>query len=65
VDGRDNLWVVANQQDELDVIAPNATTAQGPVAKVIAKRGDFNGVRSCTRNEHLLPGLPRCMERRN
>jgi Patatin-like phospholipase len=22
-------------------------------------------LRSCTRNEHLLPGLPRCIERRN
>jgi sugar lactone lactonase YvrE len=44
IDSRDNLWVVANQEDQLDVIDPNATTAQGPLAKVIAKRGDFNGI---------------------
>jgi sugar lactone lactonase YvrE len=44
VDSRDNLWVVANQQDEIDVIEPNVKTAQGRLAKIIAKRGDFNGI---------------------
>ena len=36
VDGDDNLWVVANQGDEIVVVDPNG--------KVIAKRGDFNGL---------------------
>jgi hypothetical protein len=44
VDSRDNLWVDANQQDEIDVIDPNVVTSQGPLAKVIAKRGDFQGL---------------------
>jgi sugar lactone lactonase YvrE len=44
VDSHDNLWVDANQQDEIVVINPNAATAQGTLAKVIAKRGDFEGI---------------------
>jgi hypothetical protein len=44
VDRRDNLWVVANQQEEIDVINPNVVTSQGTLAKVIAKRGDFQGI---------------------
>jgi hypothetical protein len=44
VDRHDNLWVVANQEDEIDVIDPNAITTQGALAKVIAKRGDFEGL---------------------
>jgi len=36
VDGDDNLWVVANQGDEIVVVDPSG--------KVIAKRGDFNGL---------------------
>jgi sugar lactone lactonase YvrE len=36
VDRNDNLWVVANQEDEIVVI--------DPTGKVIAKRGDFNGL---------------------
>jgi sugar lactone lactonase YvrE len=44
VDSHDNLWVDANQQDEIDVINPNAVTSQGTLAKVIAKRGDFHGL---------------------
>jgi sugar lactone lactonase YvrE len=47
VDSHDNLWVVANQEDEVDVIDPNAMTPlpkPQPLAKVIAKRGDFNGI---------------------
>ena len=35
VDGDDNLWVVANQGDEIVVV--------DPTGKVIAKRGDFDG----------------------
>ena len=47
VDSRDNLWIVANQEDEVDVIDPNAINPlpiPQPLAKVIAKRGDFNGI---------------------
>lgn len=44
VDGHDNLWVVANQGDEIDVINPNVVTSQGTLAKVVAKRGDFHGI---------------------
>ena len=44
VDSDDNLWVVANQEDEIDVIDPNVVTSQGMLAKVIAKRGDFHGI---------------------
>ena len=44
VDSHDNLWVDANQQDEIDVINPNLVTSQGTLAKVIAKRGDFQGL---------------------
>jgi sugar lactone lactonase YvrE len=36
VDASDNLWVVANQGDEIVVVDPDG--------KVIAKRGDFNGL---------------------
>src|SRR5260370_33666723 len=59
IDSRDNLWVVANQEDELDVIDPNAKTAQGPLAKVIAKRGDFNGIsKDGTTQRLLFPASP-------
>lgn len=45
VDSHDNLWVVANQEDEIDVIDPNAIDRLGDkLAKVIAKRGDFQGI---------------------
>jgi sugar lactone lactonase YvrE len=44
VDSHGNLWVVANQEDEIDVINPNIVTSQGTLAKVIAKRGDFHGI---------------------
>jgi DNA-binding beta-propeller fold protein YncE len=45
VDRHDNLWVVANQQDEVDVIDPNAVDRLGQMLpKVIARRGDFNGI---------------------
>jgi SMP-30/Gluconolactonase/LRE-like region len=36
IDAHDNLWVDANQEDEIVVIDPSG--------KVIAKRGDFNGI---------------------
>jgi sugar lactone lactonase YvrE len=45
VDSRGNLWVVANQEDEIDVIDPDAVDALGnALPKVIAKRGDFHGI---------------------
>lgn len=45
VDRHDNLWVVANQQDEVDAINPTAIDRLGnPLPKVIARRGDFNGI---------------------
>jgi hypothetical protein len=46
VDRRGNIWVCANQEDEIVVIDPNAKnpiTGQ-TVPKVIAKLGDFNGI---------------------
>src|SRR6266481_736723 len=36
VDASDNLWVAANQGDEIVVVAPNGT--------VVAKKGDFDGI---------------------
>ena len=36
IDGDDNIWVVANQSDEIVVLNPNG--------KVIAKLGDFDGI---------------------
>jgi sugar lactone lactonase YvrE len=42
VDSRDNLWVCANQGDEMVVV--------DPTGKVIAKLGDFNGI-----DEHGVP----------
>jgi sugar lactone lactonase YvrE len=36
VDDKGNIWVCANQQDEIDVI--------DKTGKVIAKRGDFRGI---------------------
>jgi streptogramin lyase len=38
VDANDNLWVAANQGDEIVVVDPNG--------RVVAKKGDFNGVGS-------------------
>jgi sugar lactone lactonase YvrE len=42
VDGQDNLWVAANQNDEIDVVSPNG--------KLLARLGDFEGV-----DDHGLP----------
>lgn len=60
VDRHDNLWVVANQEDEIDVIDPNALDALGaPLAKVVAKRGDFDGLsRNGTVQGLLFPASP-------
>jgi len=47
VDRKGNIWVCANQEDEIVVIDPKATTdptTGKPLAKVIAKLGDFNGI---------------------
>ncbi len=60
VDRRDRIWVVANQEDEIDVIDPNAVDALGNIAaKVVAKRGDFDGIsRSGTIEGLLFPASP-------
>ena len=59
VDSHDNLWVDANQGDEIDVIKPNAVTPQGTLAQVIAKRGDFEGIsRDGTVQGLLFPASP-------
>jgi SMP-30/Gluconolactonase/LRE-like region len=50
VDRHDNLWVVANQEDEIDMIDPNAADALGEtLAKVVAKRGDLKASVGTTR----------------
>jgi sugar lactone lactonase YvrE len=59
VDSQDNLWVDANQEDEIDVINPTVVTAQGTLAQVIAKRGDFQGIsRDGTLQGLLFPASP-------
>ncbi len=60
VDRHDNLWVVANQQDEVDVIDPNAIDRLGDqLPRVIAKRGDFNGIdKDGTIRGLLFPASP-------
>src|SRR5271163_2788556 len=56
VDRHDNLWVVANQEDEID---PNGITTQGALAKVLAKRGDFEGLsQNGTVQGLLFPARP-------
>jgi sugar lactone lactonase YvrE len=48
VDKNDNLWIAANQEDEVVVVDPNATSSVDGVTtvvpKVIAKLGDFDGI---------------------
>jgi sugar lactone lactonase YvrE len=46
VDRKGNIWVCANQEDEIVVIDPKATNpiTGKPLPKVIAKLGDFNGI---------------------
>ena len=60
VDRHDNLWVVANQQDEIAVVDPNAIDAKGdPLAKIIARRGDFDGIgKNGTIEGLLFPASP-------
>jgi SMP-30/Gluconolactonase/LRE-like region len=59
VDSHDNLWVDGNQEDEIDVVNPNVVTAQGTLAQVIAKRGDFQGIsRDGTLQGLLFPASP-------
>lgn len=47
VDRAGNIWICANQEDEIVVIDPKAAKnplTGAPLAKVIAKLGDFNGI---------------------
>jgi sugar lactone lactonase YvrE len=50
IDGHDNLWVVANQADEIDVLDLKG--------KVIAKLGDFDGVQNGVPRGLLFPASP-------
>jgi sugar lactone lactonase YvrE len=51
IDAHDNLWVVANQNDEIDVVSPTG--------KLLARLGDFNGVdRSGLPHGLLFPASP-------
>jgi sugar lactone lactonase YvrE len=50
IDGNDNLWVAANQADEIVVV--------DPIGKAIAKLGDFDGVRNGVTNGLLFPASP-------
>ncbi len=50
IDTRDNLWVAANQSDELDVVSPTG--------KLLARLGDFQGVRRGTPQGLLFPASP-------
>ena len=51
IDAHDNLWVAANQGDEIDVVSPSG--------KLLAKMGDFNGVDSSGLPHGLLfPASP-------
>jgi sugar lactone lactonase YvrE len=55
VDQHGNIWVCANQEDEIVVIDPNAKNPVDgtTVPKVIAKLGDFNGID----NDGIAKGL--------
>jgi sugar lactone lactonase YvrE len=50
IDSNDNIWVAANQADEIVVV--------DPTGKVIAKLGDFNGVQNGVTNGLLFPASP-------
>ncbi len=51
IDAHDNLWVAANQNDEIDVISPTG--------KLLARLGDFEGLsRSGTPRGLLFPASP-------
>jgi sugar lactone lactonase YvrE len=50
LDSSDNIWVAANQADEIVVV--------DPTGKVIAKLGDFNGVQNGVTQGLLFPASP-------
>lgn len=51
IDAHDNLWVAANQSDEIDVVSPTG--------KLLARLGDFDGVdRRGTPHGLLFPASP-------
>ena len=50
LDSSDNIWVAANQADEIVVV--------DPTGKVIAKLGDFNGVQNGETQGLLFPASP-------
>jgi sugar lactone lactonase YvrE len=50
IDGEDNLWVSANQNDEIDVVDPSG--------KLVARLGDFGGVVDGTPLGLLFPATP-------
>jgi sugar lactone lactonase YvrE len=50
LDSADNLWVAANQADEIVVV--------DPTGKAIAKLGDFNGVQNGVTQGLLFPASP-------
>jgi sugar lactone lactonase YvrE len=50
IDRSDNLWVCANQEDKITVI--------DPTGKVIAKLGDFDGIRDGIVSGLLFPASP-------
>jgi sugar lactone lactonase YvrE len=50
IDGHDNIWVAANQADEIVVV--------DPTGKAIAKLGDFNGVEDGVTRGLLFPASP-------
>jgi streptogramin lyase len=50
LDGDDNIWVAANQADEIVVV--------DPTGKAIAKLGDFNGLKDGVTRGLLFPASP-------
>src|SRR6516165_8423708 len=50
LDSSDNIWVAANQADEIVVV--------DPTGKAIAKLGDFNGVQNGVTRGLLFPASP-------
>jgi sugar lactone lactonase YvrE len=50
IDSNDNMWVAANQADEIVVVDPSG--------KAIAKLGDFNGIQNGVAQGLLFPASP-------
>jgi hypothetical protein len=50
---------------QLRALVEEGRTPGEATTQNVGPGGRRSRLRSCTRNEHLLPGLPRCMERRN